>query len=113
MMHDTQEPREQTPAEREIYDRHSRLYREWLDARSRENRLDDTAEAAAVEERALALALTTTPATSGWMVQHKMEVLRHAMTETAVVGRPQRFEELMMLAAIEVDLMALFDGYAS
>lgn len=107
MMHDTQQPREQTPAEREIHDRHSRLYREWLDARSRCHAEgdDDRANAAQVEADAIALALTTTPATCSWMIQHKLEVLRHAMTETAVAGSPPRFDELTMLAAIEVDLM--------
>lgn len=101
-------------------DLHDRRYAEWLDARARqqrplENRKAEDAEHMAADklEAELALLIVATPATLPWMIGHKIEVLRHELTQNAFAGHPSTHEYLTMLAAIEADVIVFTQGWAN
>jgi hypothetical protein len=101
-------------ASRIKHDAFMTMFAEWLKGRAdtaspREDRTADEAEADTVRDEELARRITTTPVTMPYEIWHKFEVLEHYLS---YYGQPTTWadnREVVMLAGIKADLLALLD----
>jgi hypothetical protein len=93
-----------------------KLFADWLMARADVDlpRDEDTPdeEAAARSDRVdeLARRITTTPVPNSWLIWHKFEVLEHYLTYYGESTSWSDNREVVMLAGIKADLLALLSG---
>jgi hypothetical protein len=99
-------------ASRINHDAFMTMFANWLKLRAdiaspRQDRTDDEAEADTIRDEELARRITTTPVTMPYEVWHKFEVLEHYLTYYGESTSWSDNREVVMLAGIKADLLAL------